>query len=235
MTDVPDDRAVRSEPAETPRQDQPAARPDGPAGAAVAGETVPGAHADPGEPDAAEARLPGLDGAELAASALRAGGGDGPAYPGWAPAAPQLPADPRRLSDIDLAAAVIEGRTTVDATTARWILLLGEFDRRSLWLADGAASASAWLRRECRINAPTSTNLLTVARALRDLPATREAFSTGTISFDHVRAIAPAIGRGPDRLDLARRADPIFARAAAWMTPRQVARVVNTWSDIAEA
>ena len=234
MTDVPDDRAVRPEPAEAPRQDQAAARPDGPAGE-TAGEAGTGAHADPGTSDAEEARLPGLDGAELTTSALRAGGGDEPAYPGWAPAAPQLPADPGRLSDIDLAAAVIEGRTTVDATTARWILLLGEFDRRSLWLADGAASASAWLRRECRINAPTSTNLLTVARALRDLPATREAFSAGTISYDHVRAIAPAIGRGPARLDLARRADPIFARAAAWMTPRQVARVVSTWSDIAEA
>ncbi|WP_232425314.1 DUF222 domain-containing protein [Pseudofrankia inefficax] len=178
-------------------------------------------------------RLPGLDGAELAESSLAAGGGDDPTYPGWAPPNPRLPTEPERLSDIDLATAVIEGRTTVDATTARWILLLGEFDRRSLWLADGAVSPTAWLRRECRINAPTSTNLITVARALRDLPATRAAFTTGTISFDHVRAIAPALGDG--RLDLARRADPIFARAAAWMTPRQVARVVSTWTDIADA
>jgi hypothetical protein len=144
-----------------------------------------------------------------------------------------MPADPAQLSDVELATAVVAGRTVVDATTARWLLLLGEFDRRSLWLADGAASPAAWLRRECRINAPTSTNLLTVARALRDLPATRAAYSDGAITFDHVRAIAPALGG--NRLELARRADPIFARAAAWMTPRQVARVVSTWSEIAEA
>lgn len=206
MTDVPDDRA---------------------------GMPEPGSPREPDDTSGRPARLPGLDGAELAASSLAAGGGDDPTYPGWDPPAPRLPAEPERLSDVELVTAVIEGRTTVDATTARWVLLLGEFDRRSLWLADGAASATAWLRRECRINAPTSTNLVTVARALRDLPATREAFTTGTISFDHVRAIAPALGDG--RLDLARRADPIFARAAAWMTPRQVARVVNTWTDIADA
>jgi len=159
-------------------------------------------------------------------------GGGAPADPlGLADGRP--PVDPGRLSDVELATAVIEGRATVDATTARWVMLLGEFDRRSLWLADGAVSPSAWLRRECRINAPTSTYLLTVARALRDLPATREAYATGSISFEHVRAIAPALGGG--RVDLARRADPIFARAAAWMTPRQVARVVNTWTDIADA
>ncbi|MBX6387910.1 MAG: DUF222 domain-containing protein [Frankia sp.] len=141
--------------------------------------------------------------------------------------------DPEQLSDVALATAIIEGRALVDATTARWILLLGEFDRRSLWLADGAVSAAAWLRRECRMNAPTSTSALAVARALRELPATRAAFTAGVISFEHVRAIVPALGGR--RSELARRADPIFARAASWMTPRQVARVVSTWSEIADA
>jgi len=173
--------------------------------------------------------------------------GGGRAQPTAGGSAGDAPVDPARLSDVELAMALVDGRVRVDATTARWVLLLGEFDRRSLWLADGAVSPAAWLRRECRINAPTSTHLLTVARALRELPATREAFTAGAISFEHVRAIAPALGgsggsagdrrpdpRGSGRLDLARRADPIFARAAAWMTPRQVARVVSTWIDIAD-
>ncbi|MDT3443048.1 MULTISPECIES: DUF222 domain-containing protein [unclassified Pseudofrankia] len=179
---------------------------------------VPAGPARPEAGDPAPPRAADGGGAEAGAPGSAAGG---------------RPVDPARLSDVDLATAVIEGRATVDATTARWVLLVGEFDRRSLWLADGAVSAAAWLRRECRINAPTSTHLLTVARALRDLPATRDAFTTGTISFEHVRAIAPSLGGG--RVDLARRADPIFARAAAWMTPRQVARVVSTWTDIADA
>jgi hypothetical protein len=223
VTDVPDDPTDRPGPTEPGGSARPS-------GQGMPGGQLPSGSAQEGGERSAP--LPGLDGAELAESALAAGGGDDPTRPGWSPPTPELPTDPRQLSDIELAIAVIEGRATVDATTARWILLLGEFDRRSLWLADGAPSAAAWLRRECRINAPTSTNLLTVARALRDLPATRDAFTAGTISFDHVRAIAPATGG--NRLDLARRADPIFARAAAWMTPRQVARVVNTWTDIAE-
>ncbi|OHV38243.1 hypothetical protein BCD49_13895 [Pseudofrankia sp. EUN1h] len=208
MTGVPDDHAGASEPEVPDLAGVPAAGPPRPeAGGPVrpeAGGPVPRGSAE---------------------------GGTGAGAPG--PAGDRPPVDPARMSDVDLATAVIEGRATVDATTARWVLLVGEFDRRSLWLADGAVSAAAWLRRECRINAPTSTHLLTVARALRDLPATREAFSTGTISFEHARAIAPSVGAG--RVELARRADPIFARAAAWMTPRQVARVVSTWTDIADA
>ncbi|MBL7498193.1 DUF222 domain-containing protein [Frankia sp. CNm7] len=225
MTEVPDDRAGAPDP-EIP----------GHAGAGAAREAPTG----PRPPAEGLQARPAGTGGERGDAGPSGLDDDAPPSPG------EAAVDPARLSDLELATAVIEGRATVDATTARWVLLVGEFDRRSLWLADGAASAASWLRRECRMNAPTSTHLLTVARALRDLPATRAAFVAGTISFEHVRAIAPAVGRGspraggagltgPDRLELARRADPIFARAAAWMTPRQVARVVSTWTDIAEA
>jgi hypothetical protein len=140
--------------------------------------------------------------------------------------------EPAELPDTELAALVVEVRTLVDAVDACWVLLLGEFDRRRLWQADGARSAGAWLRRECRMVHPATTWALTAGRALAELPATREAFRAGSISFEHVRAIAPAVT--PQRLDLVRRADPIFARAAVWMTPRQVARVVRTWADLAD-
>ena len=131
---------------------------------------------------------------------------------------------------MQLAGDLIEGATAISEATARWLTALAEFDRRELWSIDGATSAVAWLRRECRMNAPTSTNLLAVARALRELPATQKAFSEGAISLEHVRAIVPAAEYG----ERARSADPIFARAALWMTPRQVARVVATWADIAK-
>jgi len=133
-------------------------------------------------------------------------------------------------ADPDLVTALTQGQAAVDAATARWLLMLAEFDRREAWRTDGVTSTVAWLRRECRMNAPASKNLLAAARALHDLPATREAFAEGAISLDHVRAIMPAVEYG----EQARRADPIFARAALWMTPRQVARVVATWADIAK-
>ncbi|WP_163548697.1 DUF222 domain-containing protein [Candidatus Frankia nodulisporulans] len=141
-------------------------------------------------------------------------------------------AEVSELPDAEVAALVVELRRLVDATDALWARALAEFDRRELWRADGARSAVAWLRRECRLVHPTTASALLVARAARALPATGGAFRAGDISFEHLRAIAPAVE--PARLERARRADPIFARAALWMNPRQMGSVVRTWVQLAD-
>lgn len=138
----------------------------------------------------------------------------------------------RELPDVEVAVQVVEIRRLVDATDALWIRFLAEFDRRELWRADGARSAAAWLRRECRLVHPTTATALMVARASVALPATGAAFRAGNISFEHLRAIAPAAA--PERREMALRADPIFARAAVWMNPRQMGNVVRTWMQLAE-
>ncbi|MCM3886994.1 DUF222 domain-containing protein [Frankia sp. R82] len=141
-------------------------------------------------------------------------------------------AEVSELADAEIVALAAELRRLVDATDALWIRALAEFDRRELWRADGARSAVAWLRRECRLVHPTTASALLVARAVRALPATGAAFRAGDISFDHLRAIAPAAE--PPRLEMARQADPIFARAALWMNPRQMSNVVRTWAQLAD-
>ena len=141
--------------------------------------------------------------------------------------------DPAKLSDVELASLVVDARRVVDATDACWIRLLAEFDRRELWRADGARSAAAWLRRECRLVHPTTTSALLVARAMRVLPVTAEAFRAGDISFEHMRAIAPVAT--PEREEMVGRVDPVFARAALWMNPRQMSNVVRTWIGLADA
>ncbi|MCK9897367.1 DUF222 domain-containing protein [Frankia sp. AgB32] len=140
--------------------------------------------------------------------------------------------DGHELPDVEVAQSVVELRRLVDATDALWIRLLGEFDRRELWQPDGARSAAAWLRRECRLVHPTTATALLVARAARALPASGAAFRAGTISFEHMRAIVPAAE--PARREVALRADPIFARAALWMNARQMSNVVRTWLQLAD-
>lgn len=140
--------------------------------------------------------------------------------------------DPAVLADVDLVAFVVEFRQLADAAEACWVAAVGELDRRLLWRADGARSAVGWLRRECRVSRPFAVSAVSVARALDDLPATEEAFRAGNIGLDHVRAIAAAVS--PGRVEAARQADPIFARAAGWMEPSQVARVVSSWTQLAE-
>jgi hypothetical protein len=140
--------------------------------------------------------------------------------------------DVDELPDLEVALMVVDVRRLVDATDALWIRLLAEFDRRELWRLDGARSAAAWLRRECRLVHPTTATALVVARAAEALPASGEAFRSGSISFEHMRAIAPAAE--PERREVALRADPIFARAALWMNPRQMGNVVRTWLQLAD-
>ncbi|CAO5149416.1 DUF222 domain-containing protein [Frankia sp. AiPs1] len=136
------------------------------------------------------------------------------------------------LPDVEVALLVVELRRLVDATDALWARALAEFDQRELWRVDGARSAVAWLRRECRLVHPTTATALVVARAARVLPASGAAFRAGDISFEHMRAIAPAAE--PPRREVALRADPIFARAALWMNPRQMSNVVRTWLQLAD-
>lgn len=140
--------------------------------------------------------------------------------------------DPAGLTDGDLVAFIVEFRRLADAAEACWIDAVGELDRRALWRSDGARSTVGWLRRECRASRPFAVTVVSVARALHDLPRTDDAFRAGRISLDHVRAIATAVA--PGRVEAARQADPIFARAAEWMEPSQVARVVSSWTQLAE-
>jgi hypothetical protein len=140
--------------------------------------------------------------------------------------------DPASLADVELVTFLVEFRRLADAAEACWVAAVGEMDRRVLWRVDGARSAVVWLRRECRVSRPFAVNAVSVARALRDLPATSATFRAGRIGIDHARAISSAVS--PDRVQAARQADPIFARAAAWMEPHQVARVVRSWTQLAE-
>jgi hypothetical protein len=140
--------------------------------------------------------------------------------------------EPVQLPDIELVVFLVEFRRLADAVEACWVRLVGEFDRRELWRADGARSAGGWLRRECRMTRQATTIAVAAARALEDLPATGEAFRQGYCSLSHVRAITTAVG--PARREQVRKVDSVFARAALWMDPAQVARVARTWSQLAD-
>jgi hypothetical protein len=74
----------------------------------------------------------------------------------------------------------------MNAAMARWLSLLGEFDRRG-----GAAIASCerWLAWRCGVSPGEARELVRVARALADLPVIREAFARGELTYTKVRAL----------------------------------------------
>jgi hypothetical protein len=70
---------------------------------------------------------------------------------------------------------------------ARWLELLGEFDRRLGWSDWG--SCAHWLAWRCGLDGRTAREHVRVARALNGLPLVRASFERGELSYAKVRAL----------------------------------------------
>jgi hypothetical protein len=75
------------------------------------------------------------------------------------------------------------------AGTCRWLELVGELDRRNGWAESGCGSCAEWVAWRCALDPRSAREHLRVARSLRQLPATREAFGRGELSYSKVRAL----------------------------------------------
>ncbi|MGH9302960.1 MAG: DUF222 domain-containing protein [Acidimicrobiales bacterium] len=80
----------------------------------------------------------------------------------------------------------------LDAATCRWLLLVGDFDRRRGWAVDGLRSCAHWLMWRCGLNLVAAREKVRVAHCLDHLPATTAAFSRGEVSYAKVRALTRA-------------------------------------------
>jgi hypothetical protein len=77
----------------------------------------------------------------------------------------------------------------INAATCRWLVLVGEFDRREGWADWGCRSCSHWLSYHCGLSPAAGREQVRVARSLADLPATRAAFARGELCYSQVRAL----------------------------------------------
>lgn len=93
--------------------------------------------------------------------------------------------------DLDEVAAELAGLAgEIAAQTCRFLTLLGQFDSRDGWgYYAGIRSSVHWLSWQCGMSASTAREHVRIARALSDLPATREEFGAGRLSYSKVRAI----------------------------------------------
>ncbi len=97
------------------------------------------------------------------------------------------------------------------AATCRWLLVLGEFDRRDGFGVWGCTSAAQWLSWKCALDPVTANGHVRVARALPGLPVVREAFGRGELSYSKVRAIVRVATPANEQqlVDLARHATAV--------------------------
>jgi hypothetical protein len=112
--------------------------------------------------------------------------------------------DPERPLE-RLEAEICDLAAHLAAATCRWLLLVGEFDRRRGWAGWGLLSCAHWLSWKCGISLKTAREQVRVARALEELPRTRAAFGAGRISYSKTRAITrvAATDTEADWVDLA--------------------------------
>ena len=77
----------------------------------------------------------------------------------------------------------------IAAATCQFILLIAELDRRESWRDWGCNSMVHWLNWKCALGLVAARDHIRVGRALETLPAIREAFAEGRLSYSKVRAL----------------------------------------------
>ena len=91
----------------------------------------------------------------------------------------------------DFAQRISEAAAHIHAATAALVLEVAGFDERGGWRGEGMRGCEQWLSIAAGFDERTSAEMLRVGHALAALPATRDAFSAGHLSFDKVRLLTP--------------------------------------------
>src|SRR3989442_6269505 len=98
----------------------------------------------------------------------------------------------RRISALPtdrLEAEIGELAAHINAATARFLLLVAEFERREAHQDSGFQHCSSWLSWRCSLAPRAAREHVRVARALVGLPLVRAAFARGELSYSKVRAL----------------------------------------------
>ena len=133
------------------------------------------------------------------------------------------------LSDGSLGEQIVLLRREIDAKEAEFVELVRRFDRTEEYVADGAASAAAWLRRHCRMTHASAERTVGLGRRLERLPRTRDAFAIGDISLAHSHAVADA-ARAP-RLEAITELEEPIVEAAKDSTPKELRQILQRITD----
>ena len=132
----------------------------------------------------------------------------------------QLGPDPQfaGIDDAQLEHRLKVQAAEITALTCRWIQILGELVVRGVWADQGARSPAQWLSYMVGLAPSTARDHVRVALRLRELPAIREEFAAGQLSYSKVRALTRIAH--PDLQDL-------LLRWARHATAADIERIVR--------
>lgn len=94
-----------------------------------------------------------------------------------------------------LEAEICSQAGAIAASTAAWLRLVAQFDRRKGWAQWGIKSCAHWLTWACSVAPGAAREYVRVASALVDLPLLDAAFAAGRLSYSKVRAVTRVADR----------------------------------------
>jgi hypothetical protein len=93
------------------------------------------------------------------------------------------------IPDLELVDAMAQLAGGISAMQCELLAIAAEFDRRQAWRDDGACDLASWLRMRLGLSHRTAKDWARVTDALGELPACRQAFAEGRLSWDQVRPL----------------------------------------------
>jgi len=93
------------------------------------------------------------------------------------------------MTAAEITDAILQIRAVRNTLHRRELELMADYDRRKLWLADGATSMAAWVTGVLGTGRDTAASEVRVAQAFEELPAIASAFEEGALSFDQASAV----------------------------------------------
>jgi len=130
------------------------------------------------------------------------------------------------LEDEELVMELGRRAAGIAASTCRYLELVAELAVRRIWADHGARTPAQWLSFQLGLGASTAADHLRVGLRLRELPAIRERFAEGRISYSKVRAITriavPEI-------------EELLLNWSQWATGAEVERIVRAFRSTCQS
>lgn len=133
-----------------------------------------------------------------------------------------------RLGDRQLTADFDELERVERVLSAERHRRLAEIDRRRCWEVDGHLSTASWLVSRFRLAWSTAVRRLRVARALEEMPATREAQAVGDLSACSTEVLVSARESHPEAFE---QSEEVLVGAAESLSVRDLRRAVAHWRE----
>ena len=137
-----------------------------------------------------------------------------------------------RLEDLELEQEFAALQRAAEMIAAQRLRRLAEVDRRRSFAADGHLSTTSWLVGEFRIAGGEAAGAVKIARALEQMPKTREALAAGEIATSAVRVLVSARDAAPEAFA---KDEGLLLDTAREHTVEGLSRVVGSWRQRVDA